>query len=285
MSILYYILALLFWFITGVVVMLFFYEPVRKWVGAYNAKYAEELAHFFRQGKKPGDPARIRSILFWSEVGSFLAGTAISGNPFFGFWAVGFAFFAIRYMARLLHAKELERFDSQMLDITYAFRNSLKAGMSLQQAMQLIANDFANPSADQFRMVLREIQIGASIEEALHHIEERIPNAELKIMVNAIEILRQTGGNMVETFESLAETLKNRKKVEGKIKSLTAQGRAQAIILCVMPFAMALILWFLNREYISPLFNTLLGWVILSVVIALVSVGWVIIQKVIAIEV
>ena len=104
-------------------------------------------------------------------------------------------------------------------------------------------------------------------------------------MVNAIEILGQTGGNMVETFENITETLKSRKRVEGKIKTLTAQGRMQAIILCAMPFVMALLLYFLNRPYIEPLFTTLLGNVLLTIVLLLVSSGWVIINKIITIEV
>ena len=209
----------------------------------------------------------------------------MAGHVFFGFWGVGFALFAIQYVAKLLHMREIEKFDSQMLDITYAFKNSLKAGMTLQQAMQLIANEFSAPASEEFKVALREIHLGASIEETLSHLQERMPNSELNIMVNAIEILRQTGGNMVETFETLAETLKNRKRVEGKIKTLTAQGRMQGIILCVMPFAMLFILYFLNRDYVTPLLSTALGWVILTVVVMLVSLGWFLITKVIAIEV
>jgi tight adherence protein B len=157
--------------------------------------------------------------------------------------------------------------------------------MTLQQAMGLVATEFQPPASEQFQIALREVQLGASVEEALRHIEERMPNADLKIIVNAVEILRQTGGNMIETFENVTETLKNRKRVEGKIKSLTAQGRMGAIILCAMPFVMALMLYFLNRSYIEPLFTTLLGNIILTIVLLLVSTGWVVIQKIISIEV
>jgi tight adherence protein B len=132
---------------------------------------------------------------------------------------------------------------------------------------------------------VREIQVGASIEEALHHLVERVPNADLKMMVGSVEILRQTGGNMVETFEGVAETLKNRKKVEGKIKTLTAQGRYQTLMLCAMPFVMLLILYVMNRDYVQPLFTTFLGWLILSVVVLLVVTGYVIINKITHIEV
>lgn len=271
--------------VTLLLLLLFFMEPLYLWLVGYNDKYSRELADYFKPQGGAADPSRMKRIIVTGEVVAFVAGTLMAGHVFFGFWGLGFALFAVRYIAKLLHMREIEKFDSQMLDITYAFKNSLKAGMTLQQGMQLIGNEFTAPASDEFKIVLREIHLGASIEEALSHLQERMPNVELNIMVNAIEILRQTGGNMVETFETLAETLKNRKRVEGKIKSLTAQGRIQAIILCVMPFAMLFILYFLNREYVTPLLSTALGWVILTVVVMLVSLGWLLIMKIIAIEV
>jgi tight adherence protein B len=212
-------------------------------------------------------------------------GLLLFRNLTFALWSLGFVLFTTYYVANLLHKRELERFDNQMVDITYAMKNSLKAGMTLQQAMTLIATEFTPPASDEFRIALGEIQLGASIEESLKHMDERLNNADFKLMVNAIEILRQTGGNMVETFENITETLKSRKRVEGKIKTLTAQGRMQAIILCAMPFVMAAMLYFLNRPYIEPLFTTILGNVLLTIVLLMVSSGWVIINKIITIEV
>lgn len=278
----FFILSIVSWFFTGVVLFLFFFEPAKGWLEGFNLKYGEKLASGLHI---KGGATKVARGLFWIEVAAFAAATIVSFNPIFGFWGAGFALFGIRYFSELLRKKEIEKFDNQMLDVIFGFRNSLKAGMSLQQAMQMIATDFSDPAREQFAIAIREIQLGASIEEGMQHLEERMPNVDLRIIVNAIEILRQTGGNMVETFEKLTETLKDRKKVEGKIKTLTAQGNAQAVILCVMPFAMALLLYLINRDFMAPLFNTLLGWVILTLVVALVSVGWVIIQKIIAIEV
>lgn len=281
----YYVTAILFWFVTAVVSVLFFLEPGLAWIKNFNVSQADKLSKHFRGPDRKKNPQKVRKVLMWIEVGSLIVGTLISFNPIIGLWAVGFALFGINYFAKLLDIREAEKFDDQMVDVAYAFKNSLRAGMSLQQAMQLIVGEFPDPAAEEFEKALREMQLGAAIEEALHHLEDRLPNKDLSIMVNSIEILRQSGGNMVETFENLAETLKQRKKVEGKIRALTAQGRIQAIILCVMPFAMALILYFVNREYIQPLFSTLLGWVILSLVLALCSTGWLLIKKLITIEV
>ncbi len=280
-----YSLTVLLWFATGLTIALFFFEPVRERIRIFNDRYAAEYArHFAKQGTPPNVP-RMRRILIGAELGSFVVGTILFLNLFFGLWAAGATFFAIVYFARLLHHREIEQFDDQMIDIAYAMKNSLRAGMTLQQALHLVATEFRPPASEQFAIASREVQLGASVEDALRHIEQRIPNQELGVMVTAVEILRQTGGNMVETFELLVDTLKSRKRVEGKIKALTAQGRMSAIILCSMPFVMALMLYFLNRPYISPLFTTLLGTIILTIVLLLVATGWVLIKKVITIEV
>ena len=282
----YWVLAIIFWFLTGLVFTLFFLEPVKNWFRSFNTRYAERYARYFRrEDGKPRDPVQMRKTLLTFEIGAFVVGALLFMNPLFGFWTLGFTLFGIFYFGKLLHKRELDKFDDQMVDITYAMKNALKAGMTLQQAMALVATEFQPPASEQFQIALREVQLGASIDEAMKHLEERVPNADLKIIVNAVEILRQTGGNMIETFENVTETLKNRKRVEGKIKSITAQGRMGAIILCAMPFVMALLLYFLSREYISPLFNTLLGNVILTIVLLLVSTGWIMIQKIISIEV
>lgn len=275
----------MFLYATVFMILLFFWEDAWRRLKEFNAKYAARFAYHFRTDPRLANANNVAKLLFWAEVGAFVLATAVGLNPFFGLWGFGFAMFSVYYVAKLFDMRELGRFDDQMIDVTFAFKNSLKAGMTLQQAMQMIATEFAAPASEQFRIVLREVQLGASIEEALRHLEERMPNNELKMMINAIEILRQTGGNMVETFETLSETLKNRKRVEGKIKSLTAQGRIQALMLCGMPFAMMLILYFLSRSYIMPLFNHPLGWIMLTIVVLLVATGWMLIKKLITIEV
>lgn len=278
-------LAIAMWFATGFVVALFFLRPLREKARAFNDRYAAELAHHFGKPGTPPNVARVRKLLIGAEIGSFVVGTALFLNAIFGLWATGATFFIIVYSARLLRGREIDQFDDQMIDIAYAMRNALKAGMTLQQSLQLIATEFRAPASHQFAIASREVQLGASVEDALRHIEERMPNQELRVVVTAVEILRQTGGNMVETFDLLVETLKSRKRVEGKIKALTAQGRMSAIILCSMPFVMALMLYFLNRPYIQPLFTTILGNIILTIVLLLVTTGWVLIKKVITIEV
>jgi tight adherence protein B len=278
-------ITLLLWAATAVVAYWFFYTPASAWLDEFNERHAATIGPFIFDAPPAEAAVRTKPILYGVEAASFLIGLLISAHPLFGFWALGMGLFGIRYFGMYLRQRAADRFDDQLVDVAMAFRNSLKAGLSLPQTMQMIATDFTPPASDQFRMAVREIQVGASIEEALHHLVERVPNADLRMMVGSVEILRQTGGNMVETFEGVAETLKNRKKVEGKIKTLTAQGRYQTLMLCAMPFVMLLILYVMNRDYVQPLFTTFLGWLILSVVVLLVVTGYVIINKITHIEV
>jgi Flp pilus assembly protein TadB len=280
----YLIIAIALWFLTGFFVTLFFGQTILAKVRAFNDRYAKRYAHLSRNSTVQ-KPEKIRRWMVRTEFGAFIFGTLLFLNPIFGLWMLGFVIFCIFYFARLLEQRERDRFDDQMVDVTYTFRNALKAGLTLQQAMEIVATDLRPPASEQFAIALREIQVGATVEEALRHIEERVNNAELKIMVNAVEILRQTGGNMIETFESVTETLKARKRVEGKIKTMTAQGRMGALILCAMPFGMLGILYVLNRAYVEPLFTTILGNLLLTLVVFLVATGWVLIKKIITIEV
>lgn len=279
------LITMFLWAVTAMVAYWFFFTPVSTWLDKFLERHAAVIGPFFFDPPAEAATARTKRALYIVEVILFGVGLLVSRHPLFGAWAAGMGLFGIRYYGHYLRRRAADRFDDQLVDVAMAFRNSLKAGLSIPQTMQMIASDFAPPAADQFRMAVREIQVGASIEESLRHLVERVPNADLRMMVGSIEVLRQTGGNMVETFEGVAETIKNRKKVEGKIKSLTAQGKFQTILLCAMPFVMLLILYVMNREYVTPLFTSFLGWLILSVVVLLVVTGYVIIDKITSIEV
>jgi len=280
-----YILAILFWGLTGLTVYLFLWDDIWGFVVGYNKKYGLILQPTLTGEPRDAVTKKTLTILFGFEGFCFVVGFLLSNHPIFGFWFIGLGLFVIYYVSTIVIQAEKDAFDNQLVDICMTYKNSLKAGMTLQQAMQIVANDFTDPAARQFKMVMREIQVGASIEEALQHLVERMPNEDLRMMVDSIEILRKTGGNMVETFEGLTETLATRKKVEGKIKTLTSQGKFQTLLLCAMPFVMAGILYVMNPEYMRPLFSTFLGWVVMSATLALVATGFFIINKIITIEV
>ena len=110
-------ISVFLWFVTGVIFVLFFLEPVKSWLRSFHERYAEKYSVHFRTEGKPANPEQIRKIFIGTEVTSFVLGFAMFGNPVFGVWALGFVLFAITYFAKLLHQRELDKFDDQMVDI------------------------------------------------------------------------------------------------------------------------------------------------------------------------
>jgi tight adherence protein B len=175
--------------------------------------------------------------------------------------------------------------DGQLVDALVLMANSMKSGLSLMQAVEMAATELKPPIATQFETVLREVQLGRSIDQALVAMTERVPLPDLEIAVHSIVTLRETGGNLSETFMTVANTIVERKKVEGKIGAITAQGLYQGFGMCAMPFILAAVFYLMNPELTSLLFTTPLGWVIWLIVIILDSLGMWAIMKVVKIDV
>jgi len=127
--------------------------------------------------------------------------------------------------------------------------------------------------------------MGKTLDDALSAMGDRLPSLDLAIVVNAVLILRETGGNLSETFDTIVYTITEREKVKDKIRTLTAQGKAQGVILISMPFVMAYLMNLVNPEYMEPLFTTLLGWLLLLFMCLMLLAGGLLIRKIITIDV
>jgi len=163
----YLSVTMLLWAATAVAAYWWFYEPAREWLNGFNDAQAAIIGPQVSREIRDVAVAKTRRVLLWIEAGVFILALLISAHPLFGFWALGLGLFLIRYFGKYAQERSASRFDDQLVDVAFAFRNSLKAGLSLQQTMQMIAADFRPPASDQFRMAIREIQVGASIEEAV----------------------------------------------------------------------------------------------------------------------
>ncbi len=273
-----FVATFLVWLLAGTV--------IARWWDTYLEKYAtmmqRELDFMFVD-----IDARLVKVLLNLGIGvAFLMGMAVSGGALMtGMAFAGIAAFLPRFVIRMVRDLRLDAFDAQIIDVVTMIKNSLKSGLGLQQAFEMVANEFTAPASQEMALVLKEIRMGLDIDDALENLLKRIPNRELEMVVTSIVTLRKTGGNMVETFELIVHTIKERKKVEGKIKALTAQGKTQTRILLAMPFVMAGILTLMNPQFMNPLFNTLLGWVFLVVVGMMMVTGYLVIRKITTIEV
>ena len=163
--------------------------------------------------------------------------------------------------------------------------NGMKVGLSVTQSMERVVKRMKGPLASEFNLVLNKIKLGMSLEEALEEMSVRVDRPDVIMMVTSINILKETGGNLAETFTVIAETIRSRQKVDSKIKALTAQSMMQAKIMSAIPFALMGILYFINKPYVVVLFTTVLGWVCLFIITILVVIGGKVMQNVAKIDV
>lgn len=173
----------------------------------------------------------------------------------------------------------------QMVDGLTIMGNSVKAGQSLTQALERVVENTTGPLAQEFNLILNKIRLGMAVEEALNEFGERIPRPDVQMFVTSVNILKETGGNLAETFQTIVLTIRERQKVEKKIQALTAQGTMQAVIISLVPFVLMVVFLVVDPNYIMPLFTKPLGWFILVLMLALQTIGLVVMKKIVSIKV
>lgn len=174
---------------------------------------------------------------------------------------------------------------NQMVDGMTIMSNGIKAGQSLTQSMERVVENIKGPLSQEFSLILNKIRLGMSVEEALNEFGERIPRQDVQMFVTAVNILKETGGNLAETFQTITTTVRERQKVEKKIEALTAQGQMQATIISLVPLLLLVIFYVIDPNYIMPLFTRPLGWVALALMLSLQVIGLVVMKKVVTIKV
>lgn len=184
-----------------------------------------------------------------------------------------------------MYEKRCGLFVDQMVDALTIMANGVKSGSNPQQAMQRVVEIMGNPVSAEFGQVITQTQFGQSFEEALTDLGERIPRPDVQMFVTAINILKETGGNMSETFETIVGTIRERQKLEKKIAAMTAQGIMQGIIVTCIPFVLLAVFYFIDPTYISPMFSTAMGLVMLAAMLGLQIIGGVMIKKIVTIKV
>jgi len=178
-----------------------------------------------------------------------------------------------------------KRFDHQLVEALSNMGNSLKAGFSLSQAIELVAREMENPMKQEMSLVVREMQVGVPMEEALRHLYERMPSQDLDLIISSILISREVGGNLTEVFDNISYTVRERHRIEGRIRALSAQGKLQGFVIIAIPPAMALAMSYIAPGMIRPLYTTPVGWILMGVVAVLMTLGVYTIYKIVAIEV
>lgn len=206
-------------------------------------------------------------------------------NPLLG--VIAFVVLVVIVVGALnfLGGREKRRFENQLPDTLTLISTSLRAGYSLLQAVEAVASESPNPTAREFGRAIAEARLGRPVVQALQGITTRSQSQDFDWAVMAIEIQREVGGNLAEVLQTVAETMRQRNRLKGEIRALTAEGRISAIVLGILPFAMAGFLWTTNPEYISTLFTTTFGFIAIGVGLLLMTAGIIWLRRIVNIEV
>jgi tight adherence protein B len=197
------------------------------------------------------------------------------------------AFIPQLYVARS-KSRRLTMFNNQLGDMLNLMVNGLRAGYSTMQAMEAVSKELPSPISDEFRRVVQEMQLGLNMEDALDHLVRRITSDDLDLVITAINVQREVGGNLAEILDVISYTIRERVRIQGEIAALTAQGRATAWVISALPIVLVLLLYLINRPYIMQFFNPETrgcGIPILVLSAFLVITGFAITQKIVKIDI
>jgi tight adherence protein B len=191
------------------------------------------------------------------------------------------------YMRRQ-QGQRLIKFDGQLPDMLNLMVNGLRAGYSTMQAMEAVSKEMPAPICDEFRRVVQEMQLGVPMEKALDNLLRRIPSPDLDLLITAINVQREVGGNLAEIMDTISFTIRERVRIKGEIRVLTTQTMYSGKMLSLMPVAVILVLYFINRDYMMEFFKPdagVCGFIALGLAALLIISGYFTMQKLSKIEV
>ena len=177
-----------------------------------------------------------------------------------------------------------KRFNEQLGDALSIMSNSLKAGFSFLQTLDSLQKEMGPPLSTEFNRALREMRLGTTTDEALYSMTKRVRSDDLELIVTAVNIQRQVGGNLAEILDNIAFTIKERLRIKGEVKTLTAQGRISGVIVGALPMFLAIIIFITNPSYMASLFKNPIGYFLIGGAIISELIGASLIKKIVDIE-
>ena len=193
-------------------------------------------------------------------------------------------FFAPRWYIAFVRRRRLRAFNDQLSDTISLMVNSLRAGYSVMQAMGTVAQEMGEPISTEFGRVVQEVQLGLTLELALDNMLRRVPSADLDMMITAINVQREVGGNLAEVLDAISYTIRERVRIKGEIRALTAQSRYSGYMVAMVPVVLAVVVYLINPDFMSQLFVNRCGWIMIGAAVVGIAAGFMVIGKVVDIE-
>ena len=266
-------------------------EGAESYRTAVSGRASRDLADLFyfippeRIGEIAWTAAAVLFLLFFLMASSFNTAYGVGQGVLAGLLAAGLVLASPHFVIRWLRARRLHKFNDQLVDALMTMSGALKAGSSINQAIEHVVRQSAPPISHEFGFFLHQVRVGVKFEEALRNLEKSVGSEDLCLMVCAIEIARQTGGNLADVFEKISATIRERTRIQARIRALTSQGRMQGIVIGLMPVALALVMLVIEPGLMKAFFSSFAGVAATAVVILMEIAGGLIIRKIINIDV
>jgi len=207
------------------------------------------------------------------------------GSLIFGALMGASGFFLPKAFFYIQKARRKDKLNAQLVSAIEMLANAMKAGTNLHQALKLIPQEMETPISQEFAVLLREMELGLKLEDALNNLVKRTESSEYELVATAINVSRESGGNLAEVFDRIADTIRERFLMLGKIKTLTAEGKMQGLFVGALPFLLGILMMVIDPDKMVPFFTSFIGYILLGVVLLLVLMGTFLIRKITTIEV
>jgi tight adherence protein B len=264
-------------------------SPVTDWLNKRMEKssYGSGISRDLARADLKLKPAEYVALIVIVSFGTALVAWYVSGqNPIF--ILIGFLVGPIlvrRYVKRA-QGKRLQKFNNQLADMLNLMVNGLRAGYSVMQAMEAVSKELPSPICDEFRRVVQEMQLGISMEKSLENLLRRIPSDDLDLVITAMNVQREVGGNLAEILDTISYTIRERVRIKGEIRVMTSQVMYSGRMLSLMPIFVVIILWALNPEYMGEYTkHDACGYICMGVAALLIIIGYFVMNKIGDIEV
>lgn len=272
-----------------------FIDALNEGTGNYASQMGEQTSRQFEEVFLFISPAKIARLgrlaalaaffLFFIPLFSFTNIASTVSGVVLGLLAGAFVFTLPGRYVQILRNRRRTKFNEQLVDALGTMANALRAGFSINQAFESVVETGEKPISQEFSVLLQQMRIGMNFDDALASLDKRVGSDDLTLVCTSIDIARRTGGNLTDIFDKISETIRGRMRIERRVKTLTAQGRMQGLIVSCMPLLLGIAMMVLKPDVMKPFLFSLKGCICVGITLMLVIVGWLFIRKIIKIDV
>ena len=251
----------------------------------HNIRRARGLDFKLQQAAIPLLGTEFMALLLLSAVVAGSVAAVIAKRWYAGILAA-IIIIAVEYIYVLVRIdRRSTAFTNQLGDCLMMVANALRSGFSFLQAMDMISKEMEPPISEEFQHVMRDIGLGATVERALDDMDKRVGSPDFSLVVTAVLIQQQVGGDLAQILDTISETIQDRIRMRQEVKTLTTQGRMSGWVLILTPIALALFMTSTNPNYMDPFFYHPIGQVIFAGTIVMEIIGAIVIKRIVDIEI